>query len=637
MAEAGVRAQMCVTSPPYWGLRDYGTGAWEGGDEGCKHLAPPGGGHGEKSLIGKGARDIEIMSSHHYRDFCRKCGARRVDAQMGLEETPEEYVATMVEVFRGVREVLADDGTVWLNLGDSYSGGGGYSPGAPSNETSKSGQRAERTTQYKGRDPAPGLKPKDLVGIPWRVAFALQADGWILRSDIIWSKSNPMPESVTDRPTKAHEYLFLLSKRPRYYYDNDAVREPQSQSTIERFGNGGADRKSGKAYHVARHEALSHELLAGRNRRTVWTIASQAFSGWSDSIVIVQLSASQAMEHAGEDNGSCGDIARITSLDCPLHAALSDHVPRGFCDGLSDAQVNRIHGTRAHPVQDNSSGCATTRPTPDLDSSRPSKMDSSDPSGFVIATESNKETRRMARALATSGHGKPSSRTDDCTERSLRSEESVATSRSIGENRTVDGSSGVCAEPEMARDSVRMSGWEEPSCVGPNNCQCAYYRKVVNKTSHFATFPEKLVEPCVLAGTSAHGHCPECGARWLRVTQKERDNRPSYKTVGVGPKAFECREDGNRLHKVIAEDGTGGSLAISKTTTTGWSPSCACNLDAIPDIVLDPFLGSGTTAQVAQRLGRRWIGIDLNSNYTPMQARRTSQSAFFLQPMAVAP
>lgn len=166
----------CVTSPPYWGLRDYG-----------------------------------------------------VAGQLGLERTPEEYIATMVAVFREVRRVLIEDGTLWLNLGDSYAQAGG--PGWQG----KNGQRADRrftavrntvAQREIGRRPPPSMKSKDLVGIPWMLAFALRSDGWWLRSDIIWSKKNPMPESVTDRPTKSHEYVFLLSKAARYYYDAEAIAEP---------------------------------------------------------------------------------------------------------------------------------------------------------------------------------------------------------------------------------------------------------------------------------------------------------------------------------------------------------------------------------------------------------------------------
>lgn len=206
-----------------------------------------------------------------------------VDGQIGLEKTPEEYVGKMVEVFREVRRVLRDDGTVWLNLGDSYNGSGtaGSNPEYQDRHT-EFGKPSVHKERFGMPTDVEDLKPKDLVGIPWRVAFALQADGWYLRSDIIWSKPNPMPESVTDRPTKSHEYIFLLTKKARYYYDADAVREelkPESQSRYEYGFSGGkrADRDGKKdlASWNQRYDKL--QLPAGRNRRTVWEIATQPF------------------------------------------------------------------------------------------------------------------------------------------------------------------------------------------------------------------------------------------------------------------------------------------------------------------------------------------------------------------------
>lgn len=185
----------CVTSPPYFGLRDYG-----------------------------------------------------VDGQIGLEETPALYVERLVTVFREVRRVLRDDGTLWLNLGDSYAGGGGFSPNSPSNLNGS--KQTTHAGSIKGTIGVPtGLKPKDLIGIPWRVAFALQADGWYLRQDIIWHKPNPMPESVKDRCTKAHEYVFLLSKSQKYYFDSEAMQE------------------------------LSANGSETRNRRSVWTVATKPYKG----------------------------------------------------------------------------------------------------------------------------------------------------------------------------------------------------------------------------------------------------------------------------------------------------------------------------------------------------------------------
>ena len=227
-------AQMCVTSPPYFGLRDYGH---------------PG--------------------------------------QIGLEQTPDEYVAKVVEVFREVRRVLADDGTLWLNIGDSYASSGTNSP--PSDKTGLNSGKGCKA-HYKvmnglGRAPTPSnLKPKDLIGIPWRVAFALQADGWYLRQDIIWHKPNPMPESVRDRCTKAHEYIFLLSKSERYFFDHEAMKEP----AVSEKPAGNKRHKYADAYASGIGE--EHRTKAGlvamagvewetRNRRSVWTVATRPYKG----------------------------------------------------------------------------------------------------------------------------------------------------------------------------------------------------------------------------------------------------------------------------------------------------------------------------------------------------------------------
>ena len=257
--------QMCVTSPPYYGLRDYG-----------------------------------------------------VDGQIGLEETPAEFIARLVEVFREVRRVLRVDGTAWVNMGDSYASiAGGYAPDGSAGKhdiVSKSTRGAVRRGHR--RQPHEGFKQKDLMGMPWRLAFALQDDGWYLRQDIIWHKPNPMPESVRDRCTKAHEYIFLLSKSPKYYYDQSAILEPCSPNTHNRLSqdvlaqigsdraNGGA-KTNGNMKAVARkpngvgwgHGTDNKERCRGRikdnesmdsalaimpserNKRTVWTVPTHSFKG----------------------------------------------------------------------------------------------------------------------------------------------------------------------------------------------------------------------------------------------------------------------------------------------------------------------------------------------------------------------
>jgi site-specific DNA-methyltransferase (adenine-specific) len=222
-------ARTCVTSPPYWGLRDYG-----------------------------------------------------VSGQLGLEATPDEYVSRLVEVFREVRRVLAEDGTLWLNLGDSYAGsdatkggdGSSSALGEQSTDTEWARQQQKMRTEQDGIKKASGsLKPKDLVGIPWRVALALQDDGWWLRSDIIWHKPNPMPESVTDRPTTSHEHIFLLSKSKQYYYDADAIRE-EAVVDAGRLVPVGGNSQNGT---MRNDQDRWNEDDGTRNKRDVWSVSTKPY------------------------------------------------------------------------------------------------------------------------------------------------------------------------------------------------------------------------------------------------------------------------------------------------------------------------------------------------------------------------
>jgi len=275
-----------VTSPPYWGLRDYGTATWDGGDAECTHRQKDAASAARKSTLGPdrdglGANNQAHVADIPYRDICGKCGARRIDQQLGLEATPEAFVERMVAVFREVRRVLRKDGTCWLNLGSSYANTGrsdrDESPGvgakqemkAPGREVVwKSGGGSNFSWMLPG-----GFKPKDMVPIPWMVAMALQSDGWWLRQDIIWAKPNPMPESVTDRCTKSHEYLFLLTKSANYHYDADAVREPSEKGAAgSRFDQGKTGARDGGD---RTQEGYRDE--AGRNKRSVWTIATQPY------------------------------------------------------------------------------------------------------------------------------------------------------------------------------------------------------------------------------------------------------------------------------------------------------------------------------------------------------------------------
>lgn len=341
----------CVTSPPYWGLREYSTGKWEGGDPGCDHKNR----HGTQGATGQRADRTFTGAQNFYKGICKLCGAVRIDKQLGLERTYQEYVAKCACIFHEVRRVLKKHGTCWVNLGDCYATGAGQVGDHPGG-----GKRGEQWKGFRGdhpvdnkrnpksipmgprtqpnRMPQPGLKPKDLVGLPWRVAFALQEDGWYLRSDIVWAKSTPMPESVKDRCTRSHEFIFLLTKSQRYFYDAQAIAEravsdhgsgngfergerlsfanadgsprgggrwvpksmkipsgwdigPGQHGSFHKDGRraknlSAAERTAGKRLleNVARKRAdgASHDNPFGldtRNRRDVWTIRSEPFPG----------------------------------------------------------------------------------------------------------------------------------------------------------------------------------------------------------------------------------------------------------------------------------------------------------------------------------------------------------------------
>lgn len=339
--------QCIVTSPPFYGLRDYGTATWEGGDADCDHRSPA-----ERRQIphGDGRTKDAYADERHlipgagalYPDVCGKCGAQRVDRQIGLEPTPEEWVESLVRVFREARRVLRDDGVFWLEVGDTYNAYNG-------NRGTQSTYAGERVRVGEPQVPSghglmvPTLKPKDLVGAPWMLAFALRADGWYLRSDTIWWRPNPMPESVLDRPTKAHSYVFLLTKSPRYFYDAEAIREPHKHDgrKATQIASNGAG--------ISTHENYEHRQGAerwpgsGANVRSVWSIPTES-TPYAHFATFPQALVERCLKAGTSERGACCECGRpwvriVRATGGLLGASWHDHA-----DDLGAGAGQGTHG-----------------------------------------------------------------------------------------------------------------------------------------------------------------------------------------------------------------------------------------------------------------------------------------------------
>jgi len=429
MAELPDNSVQCVvTSPPYWGLRKYsGLPDLIWGDNHCEHQW----GEARQKTAGRndGGRDIGGRGGNYQGDgphseevslgnFCSLCGAWK--GQYGLEPTPEMYIEHTLEFLREIRRVLRPDGVVFWNIGDSYNTTMGTTSYTGMNEHG-SGELKKR-----GRLVHPILKPKDLCLIPFRVAIAAQEDGWWVRSVIIWSKPNPMPESVTDRPTESHEYILMLTKSAKYYWDMEAVREPNLPQSIER----------------AKHAWKQHKT---------------------------------------------NDMVAIHNVD----------------------------------------------------------------------------TERMGERFV----------------------------------------------PEAGRNL--RSVWEFPTQPYPE--------------AHFAVFPEKLPEICIKAATPEAGCCSKCGKPWERMVERKRMTRPEL------PKG-DPRYRPNTYSGAYEDINGKGDAGYTETKTLGWQPTCKCNADKAPSLVLDPFAGSGTTLWVAKKLGRRAVGYELSEEYCRLALERNRQMAMVLSP-----
>ena len=481
-----------------------------------------------------------------------------MDNQLGLEPTPELYVAHMVEVFREVRRVLRDDGTLWLNLGDSYNGSG--PSGGPGKQYTNRG--SQDTTAKNVR----GLKPKDLVGIPWRVAFALQADGWYLRCDIIWSKPNPMPESVTDRPTKSHEYIFLLSKSKKYHYDADAIREPHVAIKKNGMRNGGAFGEKS----LAASEKVNIELNPdGRNKRSVWTVTTKPTSNWSNDFT--------SCDYVGQD----GRPYKV-SQDCPVHGVLhyllsqqkelydelldflSTHNPHidnhpvlkqfflsvsNFSRSNDKISLTNVRRQKIGNRNDNKNAIPLTSFLNQDTSSRNHYHTNRIQNEYVVEDD-NSDCSCPYNDFPAKLHNNQTHKKDPfpCSISPYISfDKTLYDKLHIEEELVKIGWAGHNFENNILvvwfLNAFYLSG-QTPSRIVDKYTYGTICTCEINSLSHFATFPPDLIKPCILAG------CPEGGT------------------------------------------------------------------------VLDPFGGSGTTAMVCRDLGRSAILIDLNPEYREMATKR---------------
>lgn len=518
--------QCVVTSPPYYGLRDYG-----------------------------------------------------VAGQIGLEPTPDAYVATLVDVFREVRRVLKPDGVVWINLGDSYAQSG---MGGDPAESAFRKQATNVGSLIQGRHACNGSKPKDLLGIPWRVAFALQADGWVLRQEIIWAKPNPMPESVTDRCTKAHEQLFLFSKAK------------WSGPLPCRF----ADISDDDARWIALCIDTEGCIVVKRVKQTdggADAFGPQVTFGGTNRALVERFR--QIVGH--------GNIATRSGKNAPMfYWQIGNNLARDLLHRIYPFLIVKQRQARIAIYVD------------DLVYYRGGKLPSRKQR---TAAENNRLLSLWARNKQCNQFGDPDlsdvpepiyGRWSDC-ERYYYDQQAI---REEPTGRTDPITS--FGTPKERQDNGRS--YALAGMIGRNKRSVWEIATQPYSEAHFATFPPALIEPCILAGTSEKGCCSKCGAPWVR--QLERINQSASI---AGPKTQAKQKQG----LVTAFSGYADGSTAPLLRTIGWAPSCRCDAGVVPAVVLDPFGGAGTTGLVADRLQRNAILIELNPTYAELARKRISGDA----------
>lgn len=576
--------QMCVTSPPYYGLRDYGTADWDGGDPDCDHKIPPGE-HDQKRAGGDRGDSHTVRFN---RDKCHKCGATRIDQQIGLEETPEAYIERLVSVFREVRRVLADDGTLWVNIGDSYVAGA--TGGLSSKPSLMTGGRANQEAGSKrpSKRPLNGLKPKDLIGIPWALAKALRDPyytGMIKNeSDRVWLAAMMDGEGTIsgfyhDRADGGGIRTGLnvcLTNSCMQIIDRAAKIWPASlhphKQNNERLGTRDVFRwKPNGADNVGNFLAELYPYLMTKKR--------QAMLGWN----LMQFSKDGQLwgksDRAEEVRQKRAILVRmISALNSGNHVDIPDWVN----------EPPSLYEPGWYLRQD----CIWHKPNP-MPESVTDRCTKSHEYIFLLS--------KSARYFFDSDAIKePSVGATGGAPRKIHSES---------------------AQGAHGQTSCLNTGWDGNSTRNKRSVWTVATRSYSG--AHFAVFPEELIEPCILAGTSARGHCPDCGARW------ERQTEPIINVAHTGTteSAYAEGTTANRLAMLRQAAREQGTEYTGTRRTTGWSPTCDCGLPPVPDIVLDPFNGSGTTGAVAMRHKRHYIGCELNADYLDLTRERLKDVA----------
>ena len=575
-----------VTSPPYWGLRDYGLGQWEGGDAECDH---------EQQLRDRSVLEAttkKLWARETYtgaaapwpNNTCGLCGAVQQAEGIGLEATLGEWVANIVAVMREVRRVLRDDGTVWLNLGDAYRSGNGLMDWNGSSNPVRGNQRRGATLS---------MPPKNLMGQPWRVAFALQDDGWILRSAVVWHKPNPMPESVTDRPASAYEMVFLLTKQGKYFYDSFAVQQEAIRDTI-RYGKDVyglqldlADEQvpdqterpeSGQSLQGLRDETDGR--MAGRQQRT-GERGESSIQGKR-----TRTRGSDSLPKVRQEQGSTEEISGVREGEGPTSEIQAD---TGAQDSIES--LRRLAKGQGQPqeVSNNVEGQGELGPwisqTPD-ENGRVINPDGGRMDGDMPPVQ---ESLRLLSEEKAADDGPYHSREQG--RGTHEDEHSTGVSKLQRKKGQQDKPAGNAGGPNL------RNVWTIPTQGRPD--------------AHFATFPDELPRRCILAGTSERGVCADCGSPWTRLTETTGGN--------IGKQSIPSGTLAHGKNTQPSWDTRDGSY---QRHTLGWQPTCDHGADTVPATVLDPFVGSGTTVAVAQSLGRRGVGLDLNEEYLGIAAKR---------------